>query len=46
MPLKFVLTKLDSLVGSRVVVNGLLIGAGGVDGINVTTVKRVAEKCP
>jgi mono/diheme cytochrome c family protein len=46
IPLKFVLTKLDSLVGSRVVVNGLLIGAGGVDGINVTTVKRVAEKCP
>jgi len=44
--LKFVVTKLDPLVGSRVAVNGLLIGAGGVDGINVTTVNRVAEKCP
>jgi len=44
--LKFVITRLDSLVGSRVAVNGLLIGAGGVDGINVTTVNRVAQKCP
>lgn len=46
MPLKFVVTKLDPLAGSRVAVSGLLIGAGGVDGINVTTVSRVAEKCP
>lgn len=46
MALKFVLTKLDPLAGSRVVVNGLLIGAGGADGINVTTVTRVAPKCP
>lgn len=46
MALKFVVTKLDSLAGSRVAVNGLLIGAGGVDGINVTAVSRVAEKCP
>ena len=46
MALKFVLTRLDALVGSRVVVNGLLIGAGGADGINVTTVNRVAQKCP
>ena len=46
MALKFVVTKLDSLVGSRVAVNGLLIGAGGVDGLNVTTVNRVADKCP
>ncbi len=46
MPLKFVVTKLDALTGSRVVVNGFLIGADGVDGINVTTVKRVAPKCP
>ena len=46
IPLKFVVTKLDSLAGSRVVVNGLLIGADGVDGINVTTVSRVAAKCP
>jgi len=46
MPLKFVVTKLDALTGSRVVVNGFLIGADGVDGINVTTVNRVAPKCP
>ena len=46
MPLKFVLTKLDPLAGSRVAVSGLLIGEGGVDGINVTTVTRVAQKCP
>jgi mono/diheme cytochrome c family protein len=46
MALKFVVTKLDALAGSRVAVSGLLIGAGGVDGINVTTVNRVAEKCP
>ncbi len=46
VPLKFVVTKLDSLAGSRVAVSGLLVGAGGVDGINVTTVSRVAEKCP
>ena len=44
--LKFVLTRLDALAGSRVAVSGLLIGDGGVDGINVTTVNRVAPKCP
>jgi hypothetical protein len=26
-------------------VSGLLIGEGGADGINVTTVNRVAETC-
>jgi hypothetical protein len=46
MVLKFVVTKLDGLAGSRVAVSGLLIGEGGVDGINVTTVNRVAPKCP
>jgi mono/diheme cytochrome c family protein len=46
MQLKFVITKLDSLVGSRVAVSGLLIGASGMDGINVTTVSRVSQKCP
>jgi mono/diheme cytochrome c family protein len=45
MQLKFILTRLDALVGSRVVVSGLLIGAGGADGINVTAVNRVAPKC-
>ena len=44
--LKFVLTHLEPLAGSRVAVSGLLIGAGGVDGINVTEVSRVAPKCP
>jgi len=46
IPLKFVVTRLDPLAGSRVAVSGLLIGAGGADGINVTTVNRVAQKCP
>jgi mono/diheme cytochrome c family protein len=46
MPLKFVLTRLDPLAGSRVAVNGLLIGAGGAEGINVMAVSRVAQKCP
>jgi S-disulfanyl-L-cysteine oxidoreductase SoxD len=46
IPLKFVVTRLDPLAGARVAVSGLLIGADGVDGINVTTVTRVAEKCP
>jgi quinoprotein glucose dehydrogenase len=46
MVLKFVVTKLDALAGSRVAVSGLLIGADGVDGINVTEVNRVAPKCP
>jgi len=36
-------TKLDALARSRVAVSGLLIGEGG---INVTTVTRVAPKCP
>jgi hypothetical protein len=46
IPLKFVVTRLDPLAGSRVAVSGLLIGTDGVDGINVTAVTRVAEKCP
>jgi hypothetical protein len=46
LALKFVVTRLDQLYGSRVAVTGLLIGADGVDGINVTTVNRVAPKCP
>jgi mono/diheme cytochrome c family protein len=46
LALKFVVTHLDPLAGSRVTVTGLLIGAGGVDGLNVTTVNRVADKCP
>jgi S-disulfanyl-L-cysteine oxidoreductase SoxD len=45
-PLKFVLTKLDAFVGQRMSASGLLVGRGGVDGLNVTTVNRVAETCP
>ena len=41
MTLKFVLTRLDPFVGQRMSVSGMLIGAGGADGINVTTVARV-----
>lgn len=44
--LKFVLTRLDSHVGKRMSVTGLLLGKGGVDGINVSTVNRVGETCP
>ena len=44
--LKFVLTRLDSFVGHRMSVSGILIGAGGANGINVTTISRVAESCP
>jgi mono/diheme cytochrome c family protein len=44
--LKFVLTRLDPFAGQRMSASGLLIGAGGVDGLNVTTVNRVAETCP
>ena len=46
MALKFVVTRLDSLAGSRVSVTGLLIGDDGVDGLNVTAVNHVAPACP
>ena len=46
MTLKFVLTRLDTFVGQRMSVSGMLIGAGGKDGLNVATVNRVAESCP
>ena len=44
--LKFVLTRLDSFAGQRVSVTGLLMGAGGENGINVSTVNRVGDACP
>jgi hypothetical protein len=44
--LKFVLTRLDASLGKRMSVAGLLLGAGGVNGINVSTINRVAETCP
>src|SRR3954470_2300796 len=46
LTLKFVLTRLDPFLCQRMSVSGMLIGAGGADGINVTTVARVAEACP
>jgi mono/diheme cytochrome c family protein len=44
--LKYLLTKLDADVGKRVLATGLLIGVGGVDGLNVSTVTKVADSCP
>jgi hypothetical protein len=44
--LKFLLTKLDDSIGKRVLATGLLIGVGGVDGLNVSTVTKVADSCP
>ena len=44
--LRFVLTRLDSFVGQRVSASGLLLGAGGADGLNVSSVNRVAQACP
>jgi mono/diheme cytochrome c family protein len=44
--LKFVVTRLDPYVGRRMSVSGMLIGAGGADGINVTTISPVADTCP
>jgi mono/diheme cytochrome c family protein len=46
MALKFVLTKLDAFVGQRMSVAGMLIGAGGANGLNVAQVSRVGETCP
>jgi len=46
MALKFVLTRIDSFVGQRMSVSGMLIGAGGSGGLNVATTNRVAETCP
>ena len=46
MTLKFVLSRLDANVGKRVSVSGILLGAGGADGINVSLVSKVADACP
>jgi mono/diheme cytochrome c family protein len=43
--LKFGLTNLNRLVDQRVSVSGMLIGAGGIGGINVSDVTRVAGDC-
>jgi hypothetical protein len=44
-PLQFVLTPLTRYVGHRVVVTGLLLGTGGINGLNVNTVQSVASTC-
>ena len=44
--LKFLFTKLDADIGKRVLATGLLIGVGGVNGLNVSTVTKVADSCP
>lgn len=46
MSLKYLLTRVDSWSGARVSVKGLLIGEDGVNGINVTTIDKDADKCP
>lgn len=43
--LKFVLTNLTKLVGQKVIVRGLLIGEGGVDGLNVSAVTPAGGSC-
>jgi S-disulfanyl-L-cysteine oxidoreductase SoxD len=43
--LKFVLRSLASMVGQRVAVTGLLMGDGGADGLNVSTVTAIAGSC-
>jgi S-disulfanyl-L-cysteine oxidoreductase SoxD len=43
--LKFVLTPLTNFVGHRMLVTGLLLGDGGVDGLNVSSVKSVGATC-
>ena len=43
--LLFVLSRLDNLVGHRVWVRGLLVGEGGVDGVNVSRVESLSEVC-
>jgi mono/diheme cytochrome c family protein len=44
--LKFVLNRLDSYLGQRMSASGILIGTGGADGLNVSSVSRVAPACP
>ena len=43
--LMFVLTRLDKYAGFKMTATGALIGEGGANGINVTTVTPVTEKC-
>jgi mono/diheme cytochrome c family protein len=43
--LLFVLTPLEKFVGHRMSVQGSLVGPGGTEGVNVTTVRSVSESC-
>jgi mono/diheme cytochrome c family protein len=43
--LKFVLRSLTSFVGHRMSVTGLLLGDGGVEGLNVTTIDSISSNC-
>lgn len=43
--LMFVLTALDKFVGHRMSVRGSLMGEGGVDGLNVTSIRSDSETC-
>ena len=43
--LLFVITSLDKMAGHRVAVRGTLVGAGGGEGINVTSVTSTSDTC-
>jgi hypothetical protein len=43
--LMFVMTSLDKFVGHRMSVRASLIGEGGAQGLNVTTIKSVSDTC-
>jgi len=43
--LMFVMTPLDKFIGHRMSVRASLIGEGGAQGLNVTTVKSISETC-
>ena len=43
--LLFVITSLDKMAGHRVAVRGTLVGAGGAEGINVTSVTSTSDTC-
>jgi mono/diheme cytochrome c family protein len=43
--LMFVMTSLDKFVGHRMSVRASLVGDGGAQGLNVTTIKSVSETC-
>jgi mono/diheme cytochrome c family protein len=44
--LMFVLTSLDKFVGHRMFVRASLMGEGGAQGLNVTTIESVSSTCP